>query len=237
MPERTRPGPYRQVDVLASLSPDERAKVLAYAQRRQFQAGATLYMTGDHSATLYILSEGIARTYWTGAGGRELTVGVWMPGYLVGAPDVATGRRALSAAALRDVVAYEFSAESLKAASQEVPAFGWGLVLALSFKVRWVSMIAANLRTKDAMTRLCELIVMLGDVYGDHSGEKVTIATKFTQEELALMIGCTRQWTSRSLTELRQRKILAMGEHGTMQFDRAAIRRFLARRQGISAAR
>lgn len=208
--------------------------MLGFAQLRRFQAGATLYMTGDHSSSVYILREGIARTYWTGAGGRELTVGVWLPGDIVGAPDVATGRRALSAAALRDVTAYEFSTESLMAASAAVPAFAWALILALSFKVRWVSMIAANLRTKDALTRLCELIVMLGDVYGedDRSG-KITLSAKFTQEELALMIGCTRQWTSRSLTELRERNIVGSSRQGTMQFDRGAMRRFMAQRQGI----
>jgi CRP/FNR family cyclic AMP-dependent transcriptional regulator len=189
-------------------------------------------MTGDPSSTLYIVSEGIVRTYWTGAGGRELTVGVWLPGDLVGAPDLATGRRALSAAALRDVVAYEFSPDSLRAASMGVPAFGWALVLALSFKVRWVSMIAANLRTKDALTRLCELIVMLGDVYGerDRSG-KVTLTARFTQEELALMIGCTRQWTSRSLTSLRRQQIVTLSKQGIMQFDRAKMRGFLAARE------
>lgn len=188
-------------------------------------------MTGDSSSTVYLLSEGIVRTYWTGAGGRELTVGVWLPGDIVGAPDIATGRRALSAAALRDVVAYEFSADSLRTASVEVPAFGWNLVLALSFKVRWVSMIAANLRTKDALTRLCELIVMLGDVYGERDGGKVTLNQKFTQEELALMIGCTRQWTSRSLTALREQQIVSLDKRGIMQFDRAKMRSFLGARE------
>jgi CRP/FNR family cyclic AMP-dependent transcriptional regulator len=206
--------------------------VLSFAQRRQFQAGATLYMTGDRSSTLYVLSEGIVRTYWTGAGGRELTVGIWLPGDLVGAPDVATGRRALSAAALRDVVAYEFAADSLRTATVEVPAFGWNLVLALSFKVRWVSMIAANLRTKDALTRLCELILMLGEVYGVRDrGGKVTLTRKFTQEELALMIGCTRQWTSRSLTALRQQQLVTLDKRGIMQFDRAKLRGFLGARE------
>lgn len=227
-----RKGPYRQVDLLASLSPAERSKVLSYSQRRQFQAGATLYMAGDLSSSLYILSEGIVRTYAIGADGRELTVGVWLPGDIVGAPDVAMGRRALSASALRDVVAYEFSAESLRTASTDVPGFGWALVQALSFKVRWVSMIAANLRTKDALERLCELIVMLGEVYGERDrGGRVTLTQRFTQEELALMIGCTRQWTSRSLTTLRRANVVMVDKHGVMQFDRAKMRSFLATRE------
>src|SRR5262245_19455622 len=78
----------RQPRILERLSEHERRIVLAKSQRRKLTGGEHLFLQGDGHRGTYVIEKGLVRTYYTSPAGREVTLAYWLPGNLVGTPDL-----------------------------------------------------------------------------------------------------------------------------------------------------
>lgn len=208
--------PYRQAGLFASVSESDRKRVLGSGRRRSLPAKAPLYYQGDRVKSLCIIESGVVRTFYTNLDGHEFTIGFWGAGDIVGAPDLSgAGRRALSAVAQTQATIVELASDSLEGLCAEVPAFAVNLIRVLSFKVRWVSLAAANLSTKSAATRLDQLLLALSEISDDRLDDhRVRLGRIYTQSNLASMVGCSRQWLNVQLGELRSRGAVLPGGGG-----------------------
>jgi CRP/FNR family cyclic AMP-dependent transcriptional regulator len=56
--------------------------------------------------------------------------------------------------------------------------------------------------------RLEQLLVILADTQGNRSGHKVSIDRTITYEQIASIVGATRQWVTQSLEKLQRRGVL-----------------------------
>jgi CRP/FNR family cyclic AMP-dependent transcriptional regulator len=198
---------YKQGDVFSGLSDPDMDEICRKATLRAFERGTFLYLQGEHSSSLFLVRRGMIRTFYTGLDGDEFTFGFWEVGDLVGAPDLSghgTTRRALSAQAVARVEVLELAPNLVEELCLKFPVFALNLVHALSFKVRWVSMIAGNLSTKKVARRLMELLKILANMYGVPSDDsRVILGRRFTEYHLAMMLGCSRQWLSIQLRKFR----------------------------------
>jgi CRP/FNR family cyclic AMP-dependent transcriptional regulator len=217
-------SPYRQVDLLGGLTDADKPTVLEFAALVGFPSKGHLYRQGDRSSSIHLIKSGEVRTYYTGSNNSEFTIGIWSAGDLCGAPDIASGRRALSAIAQTAVEAYEFELDRLEQACLAVPPFGFQVIKALSFKVRWVSMIVGNVSTKDAKTRLCELLLALSSLIAEGEEDDFVVMRRVSLGQLALMIGASRQWTTRAMTELRERGAVEVLDGSRIRIHRLSLR-------------
>jgi CRP/FNR family transcriptional regulator len=87
------------VDVLALLSDANRRRVLENAREETYPAGAVAFGAGG-SNRAFLLKQGLARTYWTVADGREATTAFIYPGNLVGARSLVPGTAIMRGAAV-----------------------------------------------------------------------------------------------------------------------------------------
>jgi CRP/FNR family cyclic AMP-dependent transcriptional regulator len=213
-----RPPVYKQIDLLGSLDNADRSVVLGFATPRRLRRGAHLYQQREPPRSVHVVTSGLVRTYYKGAGGEQFTIGLWSSGDLVGAPDLVGPRRVLSALAHTDVETQEFTLDSFDQACRRVPAFGLEVIKALSFKVRWVTMIVANVTTKDARWRLCELLLVLSSLFAaEEDDDAALLVRKFSLGELGMMIGASRQWTTRAMGELRDLGAVRVVEGGYLR--------------------
>ncbi len=205
----------KQGNPLERVPAAERSDLLALSRRLTFYRGALLFHQGEVGSAFFIIDSGSVRTFFTARDGSEFTIGFWKSGDLCGTADMAAERRALSAVAETKVVAYEFAPADLGRLMTQCPMFCQELFRALSFKVRWTSMIAANLATKSASQRLAEILRALAEIDGTPvAGGRIALNRRFSQQELALMAGCTRQWVSQQLAALRERGALETTTRG-----------------------
>lgn len=218
----------KQGNPLERVPAAERSELLALSRRLTFKRDALLFRQGEPGSAFFIVDSGTARTFFTAGDGSEFTIGFWKSGDLCGTADMAAERRALSAVAETKVVAYEFAPADLGRLMAQCPMFCQELFRALSFKIRWTSMIAANLATKSASQRLAEILRALAEIDGTAArGGRIVLNRRFSQEELALMAGCTRQWVSQQMAVLRQRGALSTTTpDGRWVIDPARLARF-----------
>jgi CRP-like cAMP-binding protein len=197
---------------LRGLPESSRERLLACCRKLSVPSGQALFDQGSLHVCSYILQEGLVRTYYTAVTGREVTLGYWSEGDLVGGPNFfGGGYHIWSGTAVRSSRALSISDGDLKRLSVEDPDILFWVAETMAFKLRWLSILFQLHGTEPVRQRLAKLLVMLSRIYGvpDVDGS-VVIKHRINQGDLATLVGATRQWTNKTLNELKKMGLLDM---------------------------
>jgi len=188
-------------------------------------AGTLLFAQAAPRTGTFIVKQGLVRTYYSSPMGKEVTVGFWSDGDMVGGPDFFDEcMHVWSGEAVEDSVVWVIKGHDLHELSVTVPAIAECVIAALSFKLRWVSLLLQNMGTESVRHRLAHLLVSLSDMYGVKCEEGIQIRYPFTQEDLANMICATRQWVSMTLRKFQQEGIVRVAKRRLVILDMAGLR-------------
>lgn len=184
-------------------------QIMAKGKGRVLYRGATLFSQGAPNDGLYLIETGRVRVFYTAPSGREITLAFWHPGNFVGGPEVfGDGVHVWSGVAASNTSVVHFSGSVLRDLVTQTPAFAISVIEALAFKGKCYSAMAQMLGTRSVTERLAHLLLHLMDLYGAPTEQGIQIATKFTHEDLAHLVGATRQWITISLKRLSDQGVL-----------------------------
>jgi len=213
------------LSILDRLSSVELDLLLARCVERRVVAGTLLFAQAAPRTGTFIVKQGLVRTYYSSPMGKEVTVGFWSDGDMVGGPDFFDEcMHVWSGEAVEDSVVWVIKGHDLHELSVTVPAIAECVIAALSFKLRWVSLLLQNMGTESVRHRLAHLLVSLSDMYGVKCEEGIQIRYPFTQEDLANMICATRQWVSMTLRKFQQEGIVRVAKRRLVILDMAGLR-------------
>lgn len=194
--------------LLERLTPKERDILLSYGQRRVVERDRLLFTQGDPHHGIYLVESGLIKVFYTAPSGREITLAYWHPGNFVGGPEIFGGVHMWSAIAARNSAVLHLPGQALRTLITRFPALALGIIDGLVFKGKCYSALAQILGTRSVTERLTQLLAHLVDTYGVPDPEGVLIGTVFRHEDLAHMVGATRQWVTISLKRLQAAGVL-----------------------------
>jgi CRP-like cAMP-binding protein len=200
----------RPPNILDRLNDCDRKRVLSRICRLRAKQGSLLFHQGEGHNGIYIIESGIVRTFYTSPTGREITLAYWQPGNFVGGPDVFGGSLHMwSGIVVKTSNLLFMKGDDLRTLIEEIPLLGIGIVEALVFKGRCFSSLIQMLGTRSVAERLAQLLLMLIDSYGetDEIGG-IAIQRQFTHEDLAHMVGASRQWVTTTLDRLQRQGVV-----------------------------
>jgi len=203
--------PFRQRDILGSLSAEDRALFLDKCVRKRFKKSETLYAAGDSHRATFLIESGLVRTYHQSAVGKEITLGYWSSGDIIGGPYFFddTGIHFWSARAVADSTVLLITGHELRTLVTTVPMIGKAVLDAISFKLLWDSLLLQILGTRSVPSRLAHLLIKLTVVHGVAThDQEITVNHYFTQEDFASMVGATRQWVNTQFRRFQRDGIL-----------------------------
>ena len=219
----------RTGNILRALSDADYSIVLKRAVIRQLKKNEPVLTQGKAYDGIFIIQSGRVRTYYVSPGGREYTLAYWTSGHFVGVPEVyGTGENLWAAVTVTPstTLAVLSSADILWLIAH-VPAFSIALVEGLVYKGRCLSTAVQMLGTRSMTSRLAYLLLTLGARHGVQSGTRVNIAETFTHEELAKMIGSTRQWVTASINQFRSDRLIECSNHSIKILDPKGLQELL----------
>ncbi len=206
--ERGRRG-IRQPNPLAHLSDEDLETVLNRARRCRTKPKHLLFRQGDRHRGIFLIQSGVVRTYYTSPAGREITLAYWQPGNFVGGPDVFEDCVHMwSGITVRDTEVYHLRGRDLRELMAQIPDLALGMVEALVYKGRCFSSLVQLLGTRSVSGRLSQILVALCDSYGIPEGNGIVIDVNLTHEDLAHMVGASRQWVTTTLDRLQKKGIV-----------------------------
>jgi CRP-like cAMP-binding protein len=211
----------------SQLSDEHRRQLAALGRPRRFPAGRVLFAQGERSNHVVLLTSGRVKVFCTTEDGREPVLGVRGSGELVGElaaiDDHGEGRGA-TVVALEPVTAQEISADEFRAFLASDPAALMELLRTVIGRLRIADRRRVEFGGFEATSRLAHLLAEVVDDDGV-AGTDGVVEIPFSQEELASMIGASRESVARALARLRADGLVESRRRGVALLDVEGLRR------------
>jgi CRP/FNR family transcriptional regulator, cyclic AMP receptor protein len=221
------PGGADAPNLLSKLSGHELARVWDISKPRQFRAGEDIFLQGQLHDGIFVILSGQVRTYYTGPSGREITLAFWSPGNFVGGPEIfGGGLHVWSGRAMRRTQVMHIKGAGLRRLMAEIPNLAVALVEALEHKGKCYSAMIHMLGTRSAAERLAQLLLLIAERDGRPGRGGVVIRRRLTHDDLAKMVGATRQWVTATLDRLTDQGMIAISPTEIVVTDEQRLRRF-----------
>lgn len=209
---------------LASLSDEDRKTVRKLGTRCTFKKGEGVFHQGDSHTGVWIIESGRARTYYAGPTGREITLAYWTPGHFIGGPEIfGRGRHVWSADASEDCEMLFLSGTSMQTLVREVPDAAIAVIHGLIAKGKCYSALIQMLGTRSVSERLRQFLLILADAQGRHEGTKIVIDRTITYEQIATVVGATRQWVTQSFDRFKTDGVIEISRSEIVIHDADAL--------------
>lgn len=196
---------------LSNLSDEDLATVRRLGTKVTVQKGQNLFFQGDKHNGVWIVESGRMRSYYTGPSGREITLAYWTPGHFVGGPEVfGGGLHIWSGDAMEQTELLFLSGATMKRLVREIPEIAIAVIDGLVYKGKCYSALIQMLGTRSVSERLEQLLVILASAQGIHENDEIIIERTITFEQIATIVGATRQWVTQSFEKLQKRGIVTV---------------------------
>ena len=196
---------------LDRLSTEQMAHVRAAGRTVPVRQGEMVFNQGEHHDGIFIVRRGQVRVYYTAPSGREITLAYWTSGHFIGGPDIyGGGIHMWSGVAIEDCEITALSGASLQKLLAQMPAFALALIDGLIAKGKCYSSMAQILGTRSVIERLAQYLLNLSELYGVSDGDSIVINRKVTHDQIAAMVGSTRQWVTMMLKRFQTKRIIAI---------------------------
>jgi len=201
----------KSTELLANMDPAVRTRFLEQCHKTYLPAGRALFHQGSEHAGTYLLESGLVQNFYLSPEGKAITLAYWSRGDLVGGPDFfGRIRHMWSAETIAETVAFVIQGKQFQSLAREYPEVGELVIDSLSYKATWLSALVQIHGTEAATDRLAHLLVKLSSLYGEPGEHGIILRYRFTQQQLANMVGTSRQWVNMTLHRLEKAGLLRL---------------------------
>ncbi|BDZ62576.1 CRP-like cAMP-activated global transcriptional regulator [Demequina sediminis] len=180
--------------------------LIAQMRRRELAKGDTIFHEGDDGHALYVVVKGKVKLARTARDGRENLLALLGVGDMVGELSVFDpGPRLSRAHAVEETVVFELPKAVLDEWLDDHLEMSRHLLRALAQRIRRQSLSMADLVFSDVPGRVAKAILDLGHRFGRMERGHVTVRHGLTQEELAQLVGASRETVNKALADFASR--------------------------------
>ncbi|WP_234051659.1 MULTISPECIES: Crp/Fnr family transcriptional regulator [unclassified Xanthobacter] len=198
-------------DFLQRLTPEEISRLRAAGVPRKLAAGEQLFRQGDTHGGIWLIESGTVRTFYVSPAGREITLALWTPGHFVGGPEVfGGGSHVWSADVHDDAEVLYLTGAKIRSLAETMPRFAICLIEGLVAKGKCYSALVQMLGTRSVTERLAQLLIIFADTSSRREGNRLVIERKLTHDQLAAIVGATRQWVTMTLDKFQKRGLISV---------------------------
>jgi CRP/FNR family transcriptional regulator len=214
------------VEFLARLGDSERAALLALAQRRTLRKGEVLFRAGDAVDGVHLVETGRVKVYRLSPGGKEVLLWFCSAGEIFGIAEACHGgARQVYVEACEPTRLLCVAPAEFRAFLATWPGAALAVAEVLAQRVRSLGNVIQGLVASDVSERLLQLLARLAASHGLPDGERVRLNLRITHQEIANMIGATRQSVTSALGELGRAGVVSV-EKRRIYLSRDAVQRF-----------
>ena len=208
---------------------EELATLMTY---RAFGKGMTLFHQDMPGTTLYLISDGYVRTYSIGQTGQEFTFWIYGPGEVFGELSLLDqgGYHSATCTTLTPIKTWLLSKENLFSILRRHPPLMLRFLGLISHRVRIATRKAEVMAFQDVQGRLAYEMLSLVERSAFATEEDIAIEVPLTQNELASMVGATRESVNKALALLRSQNLIKLSGANIVICDAQGLRQMIMER-------
>ncbi len=187
------------VQLFRALAPTDTDTLTAHCTTRTYPANTVLITEGDTTDSLYIILEGEMKVYVSDEQGKEAILNIMGPGEYFG--ELALLDDAPRSASVMTLVPSKVmivSKSEFRRCLASNPDLAYNLIISLTKQIRSLTDSVKNLSLMDVYGRVAHTLLELAK---EKDGKKI-IEQKLTHQDIANMVGASREMVSRILKDL-----------------------------------
>ena len=197
----------RQVPIFCTLEPKHLATLAEMMRHQHYRKGQIIFYCGDPGDAMYLLIRGSVMMTLPSDTGSEVIVGRLRPGDHFGELAVLDGRpRYVTAVAEEATEVLAIHRDNLLAFLRDHAEASLRVALSLCLRLRQITELLADMAFLDLLSRLAKRLCQLADISLGSPAE-----VRVSQEELAEMVGATREAVNKQLARLREKGLIETG--------------------------
>lgn len=207
------------------LTAEELGRLESQARIRTFPKNAPIYLPRDQANLVYILAEGRVRLVSLTPEGKQAILAMFEPGDLFGELSlVGSETREEFAEAMVKSTVVAIPRDTMEEVMLSNPRLTLAVTKLIGFRRRKLERRLRNLLFRTNRERLIALLWELVEQYGKSTPEGTLINIRLSHQDLASLIGITRESVTLTLGELQSEGLVSIGRQRILihQLDRLA---------------
>lgn len=208
-------GLLQQVPLFSGLDVGDLSRLATCFSQRQVTRGTTLFRQGDVGDEFLIILSGSVKVELTNADGKELTLAILKPFQFLGELALLDDfPRSANVVVLEDSNLLCLRKRDFLRVVDEHPRMLAPITRQLTRRVRVLTDDIASMAFLDSFTRTARKLVALArDLAPESPGPSVTIPQPLTHQELANLVGATRETVTKVLNDMKNKRLITVQDH------------------------
>ncbi|WP_066528739.1 CRP-like cAMP-activated global transcriptional regulator GlxR [Corynebacterium bouchesdurhonense] len=192
--------------IFQGVDPDAVSELIQDMETVTFPRGTTIFDEGEPGDRLYIIVDGKVKLARHAPDGRENLLSVMGPSDMFGELSIFDpGPRTSSAVCVTEVTAATMDSTLLKQWIDQHPEISQQLLRVLARRLRRTNASLADLIFTDVPGRVAKTLLQLANRFGTQEGGALRVNHDLTQEEIAQLVGASRETVNKALATFAHR--------------------------------
>ena len=216
----------RKAPLFGGLDEQAAETLIGSMNAQRLERGDVLFHEGDQGDRLYVIGEGKIKLGRTSSDGRENLLAILGPGEMFGELSLFDpGPRTATATAVAETQLLSMGNEQLKEFLHQRPGVAATLLAALARRLRRTNDVLADLVFTDVPGRVAKALLDLAARFGRPVEDGILVAHDLTQEELAQLVGASRETVNKALADFASRGWLRLEARAVLLIEIDRLRR------------
>lgn len=183
-------------------------KIANLCTEKWFPRGVRIFQEGESADSLYVVKKGMVKLISISEKGRETILHILKPGEVLGELLLCEEKRPFTAVAIENSLIMIISQESFVELLSAVPTVALNFIRVLSKRLAAVERELTEFSHTWSHHRLATVLLQLSEKYGEEVPDGTLINVRLTHEDLANLIGTSRETVTTQLSKFTRMGLL-----------------------------
>ena len=216
----------RQAPLFSGLDDEAASALRASMSETRIRRGEVLFREGDSGDRLFVVTLGKVKLGRTSSDGRENLLAILGPGQMFGELSLFDpGPRSATATAVTPCTLMSLGHDELLRWLEDQPSVARALLHQLAARLRKTSDVVADLVFSDVPGRVAKTLLDPSRRFGRTADDGIHVHHDLTQEELAQLVGASRETVNKALADFAMRGWLRLEPRSVVLIEVERLRK------------
>lgn len=220
----------RRINLFAGVDDREMRDIADRTTMREVNRGSVILRPDQQPEMVYVIKEGRAKVSRYSSEGKEQILALLEPGDICGEFALAQAPEPVQVEAFEDTLVCGIYREDFLTLISRRPELMLQVIRVLAERLRVAEEGIADLAFRDVPGRLASLLHRLAQAYGRSTPEGLRLDLRLTHQDMAAMIGATRETVTAVLSRFREDDLVAFDHRHIIIRNAAGLRRLFSSR-------
>ncbi len=219
----------KRINLFAGIGELEMQRLVERTTMLEFSRGTVILHPNEPQEMVYLIKEGRVKISRYSADGREQILDLLEPGDTFGELTLVQRAEPVQAEAFEDTLICALHRDDFLGLIHRQPELMLKVMKVLAERLRVAEEEIADLVFRDVPGRLASLLLRLAEAYARKNGGRLRLALRLTHQDIASMIGATRETVTSTLGRFRDAGLIATEQRHIVIRDPEGLRQLTQR--------